>query len=109
MLHLAPDTIDPPPLKVSPQWNSTRLPAPRWEEPVAVEKLEVRKTAAPAGHSPLPATGVLEAATQVVLVPGKPFVPAGSYAVTPIWQLAVFVPSVAVTVAVYAVSTPGVT
>ena len=44
---------------------------------MAVVKLEVCKTAAPAGQSPLPATGVEAAATQVVAVAGKPFAPEG--------------------------------
>ncbi len=62
--------------------------------------LEVFTTFAPAGQPPDPATGVPEEEMQVVAAPGKPFAPFGSYAVTPRLQLAVFVPSVAVTVAV---------
>ena len=62
--------------------------------------LEVLRTFAPEGQPPDPATGVPEEEMQVVAAPGKPFAPPASYAVTPMLQLVVFVPSVAVTVAV---------
>src|SRR5579859_2911737 len=69
-------TLQPTPLmvalspeKLSPHLNSTRLPLPMWEELKAVLKLEVLSTADPAGQPAEPATGVLEAATQVVLLP----------------------------------------
>ena len=77
MLHVVPVKVTLSPVKVSPHLNSTCLPLPK-AELSAVLKLEVVSTAAPAGQSSLPGTGVPEAETHVVLAPAKPFAPAGS-------------------------------
>jgi hypothetical protein len=70
---LVPPTLALPE-KVSPHLNKTRLVLS--EELTAALSLDEFKTAAPAGHPPLPATGVPEAETQVVAVPLGP--PAGA-------------------------------
>src|SRR5208283_4390429 len=98
MLKRSPATFAESPRKMSPHLN--RICRPLCECPSAAAKSTWFSTLASAGHPPLPATGVPDEETQVVAGPGKPFGPDGSYAVTASWQLAVFVPSVALTVAV---------
>jgi hypothetical protein len=75
------------PLKLSPHFKRTRFPPVK--DAVAVDIVDVVNWVAPDGH-PVP-TALLNA--QIVAVPGKPFAPAASNAVTDRLQLAVLVPS----------------